>query len=246
MSKLLVEKYQPLRLDDLSYNKHIDSILQKLATQTNFSHLIFYGQDGAGKKTRIRVLLQLMFNENVHKLRIEHKEMKINSTKVEYNIATSPYHIELTPSDSKNHDRHIIQYVIKEVASTKNIQLQNNVKSSKIIVIHEADNLSREAQSSLRRTMEKYIGNCRLIMTCTQLSKILPPIRSRCLAIRVPSPTTSDISKILRDIRHLEEFEVNENQLSAIVSSCNRNLREAIFNLQISKYIFIKQQRKNS
>lgn len=236
MSKLYVEKYHPLRLEQLDYNDNVTELISKLAKKSNFTHLIFYGPEGAGKKTRIKILLQLLFNESVHKLRIESKELKINSTKVEYIIASSDYHIELNPSDSGNNDRHIIQSVIKETASTKTLNIDNKHKS-KVIIIHEADNLSKEAQSSLRRTMEKYMGNCRIIMTCVSLSKIISPIRSRCLAIRIPAPDNRQISKILFNIKKQENINLSDLQIEKIVQTSNRNLRSAIFNLQICIFL---------
>lgn len=240
MSKFLIEKYNPKCLDQLDYNPNVNKLLEKISTTSNFSHLIFYGPEGAGKKTRIKVLLQLMFNESVHKVKTEVKQIKVNSTLVQYSISSSNYHLELTPSDNNYHDKHIIQYVIKEAASTKNQTnaktINNNeVHKSKIIVIHEADNLSKEAQSSLRRTMEKYSGNCRIIMCCNQISKIISPIRSRCLAIRIPSPSKEKMISILNTIQINENLKINEKQILKIVDNCRGNLRNAINSLQISK-----------
>ena len=44
-------------------------------------------------------------------------------------------------------------------------------RSYKILLLNEVDRLSREAQHSLRRTMEKYSATCRLIFSCSNVSK---------------------------------------------------------------------------
>ena len=62
-----------------------------------------------------------------------------------------------------------------------------------MVVLNEVDNLSRNAQAGLRRTMEKYTGSCRLILCCENSGRIIPPIRSRCLCIRVAAPTPLEV-----------------------------------------------------
>ena len=57
----------------------------------------------------------------------------------------------------------------------------------------EVDQLTRHAQHALRRTMEKYSSSCRLILCGNSTSKIIPAIRSRCLGVRVPAPSTDEV-----------------------------------------------------
>lgn len=61
------------------------------------------------------------------------------------------------------------------------------------MIINEADSLTRDAQAALRRTMEKYMTNMRLIMCANSTSKIIAPIRSRCLLVRVAAPTDEQV-----------------------------------------------------
>jgi replication factor C subunit 3/5 len=62
-----------------------------------------------------------------------------------------------------------------------------------VVILNEADSLSKDAQHALRRTMEKYMANLRVILCCTSTSKIISPIRSRCLLVRVSAPTTEEV-----------------------------------------------------
>lgn len=62
-----------------------------------------------------------------------------------------------------------------------------------VLVLNEVDKLSREAQHSLRRTMEKYSASCRLILCCNSSSKVTEAIRSRCLNVRVNAPTEDEV-----------------------------------------------------
>jgi hypothetical protein len=56
--------------------------------------------------------------------------------------------------------------------------------------------------------MEKYADNCRLILCCESLSKLIEPLRSRCLAIRVAAPEVPQVSIIafLRQSRRVKGY----------------------------------------
>jgi replication factor C subunit 3/5 len=62
------------------------------------------------------------------------------------------------------------------------------------VIINEADSLTRDAQAALRRTMEKYTPNMRLILCANSTSRLIPPIKSRCLLIRVAAPSDDEAS----------------------------------------------------
>jgi replication factor C subunit 3/5 len=83
--------------------------------------------------------------------------------------------------------------------------------------------------------MEKYMGTCRLILSCNSLTKVMAPIRSRCLSLRVPSPTEDDIRKVLDKIKKAENKSLSNEQLEKIVGSCDNNLRRALTMLELSK-----------
>jgi len=61
-------------------------------------------------------------------------------------------------------------------------------------VLTEVDHLTKDAQHALRRTMEKYMATCRVILCCNSTSKVIPAIRSRCLGIRVAAPSVDEVS----------------------------------------------------
>jgi replication factor C subunit 3/5 len=63
----------------------------------------------------------------------------------------------------------------------------------------EVDKLTRPAQAALRRTMEKYSGSCRLILCCNNPSRVIDPVRSRCLGVRVGAPGADEVSFVLLD-----------------------------------------------
>lgn len=90
-------------------------------------------------------------------------------------MVSSTYHIEMSPSDLGHQDRIIIQEVIKEIAQNQNID-GTTQKDFKVVVLNEVDKLTRDAQHALRRTMEKYMNSCRLILCCNSTSKVNYPL----------------------------------------------------------------------
>lgn len=96
--RLWMDKYQPKRIEELNYNQNITDIIKAISQKEDFPHLIFYGPDGAGKKTRIRSLLAQLYGQGVHKIHNEVREVKVNTVNVEYMISSSNYHIGKIPS----------------------------------------------------------------------------------------------------------------------------------------------------
>merc|ERR1712115_258104 len=80
----------------------------------------------------------------------------------------------------------------------------------KVVILNEVDKLTKDAQHGLRRTMEKYMNTCRIILQCNAVSKVIDPLRSRCQSIRVPAPSHETISEILKGIALKERVTMND------------------------------------
>uniref|UniRef100_A0A1X7TWA2 AAA+ ATPase domain-containing protein n=1 Tax=Amphimedon queenslandica TaxID=400682 RepID=A0A1X7TWA2_AMPQE len=98
--------------------------------------------------------------------------------------------------DAGIHDRVVIMGLLKEVAQSHSLDTSH--KDFKVVVLTEVDRLTKDAQHALRHTMELYTGTCRLILVCNSTSKLIPAIKSRCLAVRVPAPTIDEICSVLQ------------------------------------------------
>ena len=227
-SRLWVDKYRPASLEELDYHHQLKELLIRLSTADDIPHLLFYGPSGAGKKTRVLTLLTNIFGAGVSKVKCETKIFKAGSSNVEIKVLQSNYHIDMTPSDVFNRDRIVVQQIIKEIGSSKN----PDNRLFKVVVINQADHLTQEAQAALRRTLEKSTVSTRLILICNSLCRVIMPLRSRCLAIRVPAPDESTISTILQEIANRENVHLPAGLSNRIVEASKRNLRRAIMMFQ--------------
>ena len=95
--------------------------------------------------------------------------------------------LQVNPSDVGIYDRVVIQELIKTVASSQQIHASNTSDAAsgpapfKVVVITEVDRLSKDAQHALRRTMEKYMATCRIILMANSTSKVTVLHRTRYL-----------------------------------------------------------------
>ena len=186
--------------------------------------------------TTVSALLRELYGQGAEKLKLDKRTFTTPSKKqVEINLITSNYHIEIAPGDAGLNDRFVIQDVIKEMASNKNIisapgSNENSMgrASFKTVVLVEVDRLSRQAQAALRRTMEKYSSSCRLILVCNSQSKVIEPVRSRCLGIRVSAPSHDDISRVLQSVAARQSVNLPEELAISIARESSRNLRRAL------------------
>jgi len=232
---LWVDKHRPKRLQKLDYHQEQAVHLEKLVKGGDFPHLMVYGPSGAGKKTRIMCLLREMYGAGVERLRIEHQNFLTPSNKkIEIITIASNYHIEVNPSDVGIQDRVVIQELIKTVASTHQLNTEGQ-REFKVVLLNEVDKLTKDAQHALRRTMEKYMATCRVILCTNSTSKVIPAIRSRCLAVRVAAPSIDDMVTVMQSVAKKEGCQLPTSLAKRIAEKSGRNLRKAILMTEACK-----------
>ncbi|KAI9792420.1 MAG: Replication factor C (RF-C) subunit [Peltula sp. TS41687] len=225
---LLVDKHRPRSLKALTYHHDLSDRLESLAQSGDFPHLLVYGPSGAGKKTRVIATLKELYGPGVEKIKIDSRIFQTTTNrKLEFNVVASVYHLEITPSDVGNYDRVVVQDLLKEVAQTQQVDVAARQRF-KVVVINEADHLTRDAQAALRRTMEKYSPNLRLILLANSTSNIIAPIRSRTLLVRVAAPTEEEICEVLKKVGAKEGWAERKGLNKRIAKESGRNLRRAL------------------
>lgn len=227
---LLCDKYRPTSLSKFDFNRLQCQRIKRLISSGNFPHLLIYGPSGSGKKTRAYAILKHVFGVSVERLRLDNKQFTTSyGRKFEQTVISSNYHIEVNPSDSNVFDRLVVQQLIKELATSSSLSEKH---SFKVVVITEADRLTREAQQALRRTAEKYVSTCRLILIAETSSPMIPAVKSRCLLIRNGSPKESQISSILMSVAKKEVINLSQEMADKISKDCDRNLRRALLMME--------------
>ncbi|KAI5148684.1 replication factor C subunit 3/5 [Enteropsectra breve] len=230
---LWVEKYKPRKFDDFTTHKENINAL-KCYKLENLPNLIVYGGADNNKKSIIYALIEQMYGKYPSMVS-KNTELKINSTVIQISYLESDEVIQICPSNYGFRDKYVVQHLIKEMVQTRPIMsmMKQSTSILKLVIIDHAENLSRDAQAALRRTMEIYSRHCRIVLLCSSLSKIIEPLRSRCMYVRVPSFSSSELQGICADIASKEDVEVEKNIISEIVDISGGNAKRAIGMLEL-------------
>ncbi|KAJ8570276.1 hypothetical protein K7X08_037248 [Anisodus acutangulus] len=161
---LWVDKYRPKTLDKVIVHQDVAQNLQKLVSEGDCPHLLFYGPSGSGKKTLIMALLRQIFGPSADKVKVENKIWKVDAGKrtidVELTTLSSTHHVELNPSDAGFQDRYVVQEIIKEMAKNRPIDTKGK-KGFKVLVLNEVTEAVRSRCLNVRinASMEEEIVN---------------------------------------------------------------------------------------
>lgn len=230
-----IDKYVPKKIDESHFHKELLKILKIMSEDESIPHLIFHGPEGSGKKTIIKLLLQLLYDDDINNTTINDYVVIGSGNKANtIPIKQSNYHLIIEPNNT-NFDKHLVQDVIKEHARKKPLNVFKSRKSFKVVLINGIDNMSYYAQTSLRRTMEKYSKTCRFIMCCHSLSKVIDPLKSRCLCFSVPSPKDSTIFTYLFKVSIYENIKLGLFELLELSARTNGNIKKGLWLLQLIK-----------
>ncbi len=107
---------------------------------------------------------------------------------------------------------------------------------SKVVLLDEADNMSKAFQQALRGTIESVSKNCTFILTANYYDRILPAIQSRCTSYDFSiSEDDNEIAqqtiKACEGILRKEKIKFSKNDVNLLVSKFFPDIRACINNL---------------
>lgn len=233
---LLIDKYRPSSIDNAYFHKDILEILSIMSKDEAIPHIIFYGPEGAGKKTIIKIFLEMLFDENVNKAKDTiYKVTGSGNKKTDEVVKQSNYHIVIDPKNN-NSDRYLIHDIVKEYAKRRSLGIFKTQRQFKLVLINNLDTMSNLAQASLRRTMERYNDKCRFVMWCKSLSKVIKPLQSRSICLRIPCPTDTELFGYIYDISIKEGLKLSFTELDNIVTKVHGNTKLALWEIEYFKF----------
>lgn len=117
----------------------------------------------------------------------------------------------------------------------KNFASSIGFKSIKLVILDEADYLSRVgAQPILRNMMETFSVHCRFILTCNYIEKIIKPLQSRCQLFQIVPPSKKEVAIHVSKILQAEGVKFKPTDLVPIIDSSYPDIRKIINNCQLN------------
>ena len=200
-----VEKYRPKKISEIVNQKDIKGSLSALLkNQEEMPHLLFSGSAGVGKTTMALCISKEILGDR-----------------------WKDYTLELNASDERG-----INMVRERVKKFSRFAGLDTEIPFKIIILDEADEMTSDAQTALRRIIEDTAKFCRFILIANNISKIINPIQSRCAIFKFSQIDEKEITTHLKSVLKKEKGKADEKGLKEIAEYASGDLRHAINLLQ--------------
>ena len=202
-SMMLTERYRPKSLSEIcGHKEHVKKLAEFVRNyregQATMPHLLFYGKAGTGKTSAAQALARELYGDQWR-----HSVLDTNA------------------SDERGIDS--IRGKVKEFARTSSLGEQFH-----IVFLDECDNLTPDAQGALRRTMEDYSGNCRFILACNNIRKVIPALQSRCSRFQFSPLDDAEVEAALVRVCEEEGIEVEDGALAFVAQRAHGSMRDAL------------------
>jgi DNA polymerase III delta prime subunit len=198
---------------------------------SNLPHMLFYGPPGTGKTSTILALAKELYGPELMKSRVlelnasDERGISIVRQKVKdfarQQLSVAPNHSVMVEDKNGEGEGKTVRYRDKYPCPP-----------FKIIVLDEADSMTQDAQSALRRTMETYSRMTRFCLVCNYVTRIIDPLASRCSKFRFKSLDQGNAVKRVGDIARLENVVLEDGVAEELVRVADGDLRKAITFLQ--------------
>ena len=222
LEKTWVEKYRPKTIDSIVQQNEIKNLLANAFKTKTLTHMLLHGPPGTGKTTTALTISRYFF----HLTEAQYSKIKtIKPYEILNDKIMKERVLELNASDDNKIK--VVRDKIKSFAMSSVVDYEGIAKF-KIIILDEADALTSDSQFALRRIIEKYTDSTRFILICNYVTKIIPPLASRCMKLRFQTISTESLELIINRIALKEKIQVSKDFIIRLNQITKGDLRESI------------------
>jgi DNA polymerase-3 subunit gamma/tau len=214
----LYRKHRPRDFDEFAPGQpHVVQTLRNAVEMDRVAHAyLFAGPRGTGKTSLAKILAKAL---NCERGPTTSPCKECESCRTIHD-ATSIDVIELDAASHRGIDD------IREIRDR--VALQPVRGRRKVYIIDEAHMLTKEASNAVLKTLEEPPPHVVFVLCTTEMTAMLPTIRSRCQRFGFVRPGLPEISAVLHRIARLESIEVEPAAVAVIARSAAGSFRDAV------------------
>jgi DNA polymerase III subunit gamma/tau len=216
----LYRKYRPQTFDDVvGQEAVVRTLTNAIAADQIRQAYLFAGPRGTGKTSMARILAKSL---NCAQGPTAHPDGTCSAC-VGIASGTSLDVIEMDAASQRGIDD------IRDIRDR--VVLQPVEGRYKIYILDEAHQLTDAAWNALLKLIEEPPPHLMFVFCTTDLSKVLPTVRSRCQTFVFQRPRLQELLKVLRTVADAEKIDSPDQALSLVARSARGAYRDALSSL---------------
>jgi len=198
MDEPFIFKYKPKTLNDFLSNNNLKELINSYINIDELN-IILLGDSGSGKTTLIECILKEYYKNNI----LDCDILIINSLKEQ---GISFYRNE-----------------VKNFCQT--ITMSNKKKT---IIIDDIDTINEQCQQVFRNYIDKYSNNINVIMSCSNIHKIIDTLKTRVSILKIEPINKNILDKIVTTIVSNEKIKIEDTVKEKLYQISNYSIRNII------------------
>ena len=221
MSIPWIEKYRPVKIEDVIADDNILIEINSIIKTKNIPNMIFTGTPGIGKTTTILCIARKLYGPYIKDAVLELNASDERGIKTINNGIIGDF------------CNHTMPYKDEDI---------NKYAPHKLIILDESDNMTEKVLPVISNLMDMYHKTTRFVFTCNTSSKIIESIQSRCKIIRFMRLNINTMTSRLERIIKIENANIKKKSdkilytsdgLKQIAEISNGDMRYCINILQL-------------